>query len=103
MLNYDPNLTMQELGKFDFKINVIPNKLGKFRGFSLEKKLIFIDNFEFLSSSLDILVKNLCENNFKHLSQESDSEVDLVKQEGFYSYKYMCNFEKFKEKLPQKN
>ena len=63
----------------------------------------FIDNVEFLSSSLGSLVKNLCENDFKHLSHEFDSEVDLVKQEGFYSYKYMSDFEKFKEKLPHKN
>ena len=50
--SYDSNLIMQELGKFDFKINVIPNCLGKFISFNSSNKLIFIDSFQFLSSSL---------------------------------------------------
>ena len=47
---------MQELGKFDFKINVIPNGLEKYMSYNINKNLIFIDSFSFLSSSLDILV-----------------------------------------------
>ena len=43
-------------------------------------KLIFIDRFQFLSSSLDNLIKNLGKNDFKYLSQEFDNKVlDLVK------------------------
>ena len=35
--------------------------------------------------------------------QELDNNVlDLFKQRGFYPYKYMSNFEKFKEELPSK-
>ena len=48
---------MQELGQFDLKINVIPNGLGKYMNFSINNKLSFIDSFQFLSSSLDSLVK----------------------------------------------
>ena len=48
---------MQELGKFNLKINVIPNVLGQYMSFSISNKLSFIDSFEFLSSSLDSLVK----------------------------------------------
>ena len=44
---------MKILSKFDFKINVIPNKLGKYVSFSLDNMLVFIDSFESLSSSLD--------------------------------------------------
>ena len=37
------------------------------------------------------------------MSQEFDGNVlDLVKQEEFYPYEYMNNFEKFKEELPSK-
>ena len=47
---------------------------------------------------------NLCENDFKNLNPERDSEVlDLVRQKVFYHYEYMCDFEEFKEKLPDKN
>ena len=57
--NYDSHLVMQELGKFNLKINVISNRLEKYMGISINSKLSFIDSFEFLSSSLDSLVKNL--------------------------------------------
>ena len=37
------------------------------------------------------------------MSQEFDNNVlNLVQQKGFYPYKYMSNFEKFKEQLPSK-
>ena len=73
-------------------------------GFSLDDKLVFIDSFQFLSSSLDSSIENLGENDFRHLSQEFDGEVShSVKWKRFYTYKYMCDFKKFKEKLPEKN
>ena len=50
---------MQELGKFNSKINVITNGLEKYISFTIINKLSFIENFQFLSSSLDSLVKNL--------------------------------------------
>ena len=71
--------------------------------FNIYNKVIFIDNFQFLSSSLDSLIKNLGKNDFKYLAQEFDSKVlDLVKQEVFYPYEYLSDFEKFKEKLSSK-
>ena len=55
--------------------------------FTINNKLSFIDNFQFLSSSLDSLVKNLGKGNFKYLSQEFDNNVlYLVKQKVFYPY-----------------
>ena len=94
---------MQELNKFKLKINVIPNGLEKYMSFSINKKLSFVDSIQFLSSSLDILVKNGAKDNFKSLSQEFDNNVlDLVKQKGFYPYGYMSDFEKFIEQLRSK-
>ena len=75
---------MQELRKFGPKVNVIPNRLAKYMSLSFESKLFFIDSFQFLSSSWNSLVQNLGQYYFKHLSQETDSEVlELVKQKGF--------------------
>ena len=75
---------MQELGKFNLKIYVIPNGLEKYMSFSVNNNLSFIDNFQFLSSSLDSLVKNLNKNDFKYFSQEFDNNVlDPVKQKDF--------------------
>ena len=91
---------MQELRKFSLKINVIPNGLEKYMSFSFNKKLSFIDNIQFLSSSLDNLVKNLGKDDFKYLSQGFDNNVlDLVKQKGFYPSEYMSNLKKFKGEL----
>ena len=51
-----------------------------------------------------MVVLSLGENYFRHLSQEFDREIlDSVKQKGFYSYEYICDFEKPKEALPSKN
>ena len=43
--NYDSHLIMQELGKFNLEINVIPNGLEKYMSFSINNKLSFIDSF----------------------------------------------------------
>ena len=86
---------MQDLGKLNFKISVIPNGLEKNMNFSTNNKLSFIDNFQFLSSSLDKLVKNLGKDGFKYLTQECDSKVlDLVKQKRFYPYEYISESKK---------
>ena len=48
--------------------------------------------------SLDTLFKNLNKDNFKYLRQEVGSNVlDVVKQNEFYPYEYMSDFEKFEE------
>ena len=60
---------------------------------SINTKVSFIDSFQFLSSSLDSLVKNLAKDDFKYLSQELHDVFYLVKQKGFYSYEYMSDFE----------
>ena len=69
----------------------------------LQKSGGHIDSFQFLSFSLESLVKKLNKDDFKYLSQEFDkNKLDLVKQKGFYPYEYMTDSEKFKEKLPSK-
>ena len=57
---------MQEIGKFDVKINVIPNGLEKYMAFTINKNLVFIDSMQFTNSSLDALVKNFSDNGFKY-------------------------------------
>ena len=77
--------------------------MEKYISLTINKRLTFIDNFQFLSSSLNSLVKNLSKNDFKYLSKEFHNNVlDLVKQKGFYPYEYTNDFEKFKEELPSK-
>ena len=90
---------MKEISKFDVEISVIPNGLEKNMGFTINKNLIFIDSMQFMNSSLDILVKNLSDNDFMHLSQEFNGDLlKLVKQKGVYPYEHTNSFEKFFER-----
>ena len=78
---YDSHLIIEEIGKFDVKVSVTPNGLEKYMAFTINKNLVFIDSMQFMNSSLDSLVKNLSDNDFKYLSEEfSDEFLKLVKQ-----------------------
>ena len=78
---YENHLIMQEIGKFDIKVNVIPNGLEKYIAFTINRNLVFIDSMQFVNSSLDSLVKNLSDNDFKYLSKEFSGDLlKLVKQ-----------------------
>ena len=65
---------------------------------------MFLDSMQFMNSSLDKLVKNLSDKDFKYLIEESGSKnLELFKQKSAYLYEYMNNFERFsEEKLPAK-
>ena len=59
---------------------------------------------QFMNSSLEKLVKNLSDNDFKYSTEEFGSKnVELLKQKDAYPYKYMDSFKRFGgEKLPDK-
>ena len=105
MRGYDSHLIFSELDKFNVKIDVIPNGLEKYMAFFLNKNLVFIDSMQFMNSSLDKLVKNLSDEDFKYLVEEfSSKNLEVLKQKGAYYYEYMNSFKKFnEEKLPAKN
>ena len=74
---------------------VIPNGSEKYMDFTINNNLVFIDSMQFMNSSLDSLVKNLSDNDFKFLSQEVTVDLlKLVKQKGVYPYEYMDSFKK---------
>ena len=60
---------------------------------------------QFMNSSIDSLVKNLSDNDFKYLSEKFSGEFsELVKQKEVYPYEYMNSFKKFSEnKLPDRS
>ena len=67
MRGYDSNLIFSELDKFDVKISVMPNGLEKDMAFFLNKNLVIIDSMQFMNSTLDKLVKNLSDEDFKYI------------------------------------
>ena len=87
------------------KIDVTPNRLEKYMAFIFNKNLVFIDSMQFMNFSLEKLVKNLADNDFKYLTQEFRSKnLELLKQKDAYPYEYMDSFQRFnEEKLPDKN
>ena len=57
-----------------------------------------------MNSSLEKLLRNLADNDFKYLAQEFGSkDLELLKQKDAYPYEYMDSFKRFsEEKLPGK-
>ena len=115
---YDSHFIMQQIGKIAIEhiyknkrgeecqmdINAIPNNMEKYMAFMLGKHLVFLDSFQFMSSSLVNLAKNLPNEAFKYTQEEfKKDQFELMKQKGIYPYDYMDSFEKFHEKqLPSK-
>jgi len=116
---YDSHFIMQQIGKIakkhsyknkkgevkEMNINVIPNNMEKYMSFMLGNHLVFLDSFQFMSSSLDNLISNLPKDSFKYTSQEfeSDKQFNLMTKKGVYPYDYMDSFDKFDEtQLPHK-
>ena len=51
---------------------------------------------QFMNSSLDALVTNLSDNDFKQLLQEVTGDLsEIIKQKAVYPYKCMESFKKF--------
>ena len=71
---YDSHLIFNELDQFDVKISVIPNGLEKYLEFLLNKNVVFIDSMQFINCSLDKLVKNMSDEDFKYLVEEFGSK-----------------------------
>ena len=62
---------MKEIDKSDVKVSAIPNGLERYMAFTINKNLFFIDSMQFMNSSLDSLVKNLSDNDFEYLFEDS--------------------------------
>ena len=66
---YDTPFIMQEIGttgkEHELYINCIPNNMKKYVAFMVGKHLVFLDSFQFMSSSLDRLSANLPKDKLK--------------------------------------
>ena len=71
---------MQEIGKFNKDINVIPNNLEKYTAFIIGN-LIFTDSFQFINQSLSNLANNLPKDGFYDIENEFGSiNLELITQ-----------------------
>ena len=66
--------------------------------FFLGRDSILIDSMQFMNSSLDKVVINLVDKDFKYLVEEFGTEnLKILKQKGAYPYEYMNSFKRFNE------
>ena len=105
---YDSHLIIKALDKyFAPDIHVIASTTEKFMSFTVGG-FRFVDSYQFLTASLDSLVKVLAKDGrdaFKHTLRRfpDQTEFDLVSRKGVYMYEYMTDREKFAEtSLPPK-
>ena len=70
----DSHLIFCKLNKFDVKSDVIPNGLEKFMNI-LNKNLVFINSMQFMNSSLEKVIQNLSDDDFRYLTQEFVQKV----------------------------
>ena len=95
---YDSHLIMQEIGKFNKDINVIPNNMEKYMAFMIGN-LIFTDSFQFMNQSLSNLANNLPKDGFYHTENEFGSNnLELMTKKGIYPYDYMDDLINSKKK-----
>ena len=66
LIGHDSYLKIQKLVKFGVEIDAIPNGLEKYKAFAVNIDLTFINSMQFMNSSLDALVTNLPDNDFKY-------------------------------------
>ena len=118
---YDAHLFIKNLGVSEGKINCIPNNEEKYISFTkhvevnrfmkkekeeiVTRELRFIDSMKFMSSSLDKLVKNLGEDDFKNTEKYYDErQLELLKRKGVYPYEWLDSVERLNEThLPPKS
>ena len=87
------HLIIKEIGNFDVKVDVIPNRIELYMAFTINRNLVFIDSMQFMNSSLDSLVKNLVRKDFVSLSEDFRGKyLEAAKEKGIYPYEYMNSF-----------
>ena len=107
--NYDAHLIMQGIGKVGKdNISCVPTNMEKYVSFTLGKHLVFIDSFQFLSSSLQTLVSNLANegpDKFNILTKYMQNvKPNLLLQKQIFPYEYLDSWDKFDEtNLPSKS
>jgi len=93
---YDSHLIMQKIAKATGNITCIPNNTEKYISFSLGQ-LKFPDSFQFMSSSLEKLVKASAKDDFKITKKTFGDKTDFLCRKGVYPYEYIDNWEKCNE------
>ena len=94
---YDSHFIMQQIGEIAKKhtyknkrgeechmnINCIPNNMEKYLAFMLGNHLVFLDSFQFMNSSLDMLVSNITKCGMCETCKPKNCLKQAIKDKGF--------------------
>ena len=106
---YDSHLIVHEFPNIqDRKLNLIRQNMEKYLQMQWGQNIVFRDSLQFLTSSLDSLIKSLAKTgrqNFFLLHDTmrnfypdaTDEMVQLIEQKGIFSYDYIDKFERLEE------
>ena len=96
---YDSHLIIKHIHKKQSKITVIPSNTKQFIGFQIDG-IRYLDSYKFLSTSLDVLVKNLHNDGIEHFKYTrctfGDGDRNIF-EKGIYPYEYMTGRDVFKK------
>ena len=71
--------------------------------FMLGKQLVFLDSFQFITSSLDKLVGNLPKEALRYTLEEfEDEKLNLMSQKCVYPYDFIDSLKKFEKQNYQR-
>jgi hypothetical protein len=96
---YDSHFLVQAFHKHPElfgRIQAVPINTQKFKSFSIDRKLIFVDSLAFLSDSLANLAKMLTEEEFTLLDRiaRTPEEKKLLLRKGIYPYSFATSIER---------
>ena len=100
-VSYDMHFLLRDINLFSLEsdISVIPRNSEKYLSFNI-RDFIFIDSFQFLNASLQVLVSSLKEKGtdsftFTNKFVPNLSQRDLVLRKGVFCYDFLDSLEKF--------
>ena len=105
--HYDAHLLLEVAQKFgDREITVIPHTTEQFLSFTVDNRLVFLDSYKFLQSSLDSLTKNQLDkgvDTFVYLNKHFGNNAHLLRKKLYFPYEYIQSWETLEEtSLPPK-
>ena len=85
---YDGHLIFRQLNNFDnIDIQVIPKTNERYMSIIVNNSIVFLDSLQFCKASLDSLVSNPNNDNFKYLMSEFPKDkLEILKRKDAYPY-----------------
>ena len=85
---YDGYLIFRELNNFkDIDIQVIPKRNERHMSIIVSSSIVFLDSLQFCKASLDSLLSNPNNDDFKHLMSEFPKDkLEILKRKDAYPY-----------------